>query len=499
MQKKEFKLRVKRLHIDAGRNPIVFLNKYCPIILEEGFEGMSRIRVFNEKKSVVAILNVVNSCMVMPEEVGLCDKALKELDVKEDEKLQIVHMEPITSFAHVRAKMFGHSFTEQGMFEIIDDIVKGKYSDTHISSFSTACEGKNMNASETAYLTKAMVDTGERINWGYDMVVDKHCIGGIPGNRTTPIVVSIIASYGLHIPKTSSRAITSPSGTADTMEAIAPVDLDLDAMKKVVNQENGCLVWGGSVLLSPADDLIIKVKRDLDIDSEGQMIASIISKKIAAGSTHVLIDIPVGPTAKVRTKKDAIRLKKQFENIGKKLDICVKVILTDGNQPIGNGIGPILEARDIMRVLKNENDAPQDLKEKSIMLAGIILEFSPEIKTGDGKKIAREILETGKAWNKFKAICEAQGGMRAIPYASHTFDVKSEKAGKVVFIDNRKLSKMAKIAGAPESKTGGIYLHKHLKDPVKKDETILTIHSESIGELQLALDLMNKFEIVKIC
>jgi thymidine phosphorylase len=495
---KDFKLKAKKLHIDAGRNPIAFLNKYCPIVAEEGFEGMARVRIFNGEKSIVAILNIVNSSIVMPEEIGLCDKGVKKLEIKDGDELEISHLEPITSFAHVRAKMYGHPITERGMFEIIDDIVKGKYSDTHISSFATACEGRNMNEDEAAYLTKAMVDTGDRISWGYDMVVDKHCIGGIPGNRTTAIVIPIIAEFGLYIPKTSSRAITSPAGTADTMEVIAPVDLDLDEMKKVVNKEKGCLAWGGSISLSPSDDIIIKVKRDLDVDSEGQMIASIISKKIAAGSTHVLIDIPVGPTAKVRTKEDANRLKKQFETIGDKLGIKVKAIITDGIQPIGNGLGPALEARDIIATLKNEKDTPQDLKEKSIVLAGIILEFSPKVKVGEGAKIAREILESGKAWKKFRAICDAQGGMRTIPYATHTYEVKSDKVGKVLAIDNRKLSRMAKIAGAPVSKTAGIYLHKHLNESVKKGETILTVHSESEGEMQLALDLMKSFEIIKI-
>jgi thymidine phosphorylase len=498
MSKKIFKLKAKKLELDSGRNPIVFLNKYCPVVLKEGFDGMTRIRVFNEKKSIVAILNVVNSSLVMPEEIGLCDRAYKMLDALNDGSLQVSHLEPITSFSHVRAKMYGRRFTEEGMFEIVNDIVKGKYSDTYIASFSTACEGKHMNEDETAYLTKAMFETGDRINWGFDMVVDKHCIGGVPGNRTTPIVISIVAAHGFYIPKTSSRAITSPSGTADTMEVLAPVEVDVDEMKKIVNKENGCLVWGGSMSISPSDDIIIRVKRDLDIDSEGQMIASIVSKKIAAGSTHILIDIPVGPTAKVRTQADAIRLKKQFEKIGKKLDVIIKVIITDGIQPIGNGIGPALEAKDVLAVLKNDKDAPQDLTEKSILVAGAILEFSPKIKMGQGKKLAKEILDSGKAWEKFKAICDAQGGMRTIPYANYTYDVKAEKNGKIVAIDNRKLSQMAKLAGAPESKVSGVYLYKHLKERVDKGDVVLTIHSDSSGELQLALDLMNKFEIVKI-
>lgn len=494
----KFIVKAKKLHLDAGRNPIVFLNKYCPVVALEGFEGMARIRVYNEKKSIIAILNLVNSSVVMPEEIGLCDRALKMLDVEEGSDLEIAHMEPITSFSAVRAKMYGHPFTEESMYEIIADIVKGKYSDTHISSFSTACEGRNMNEDEVAYLTRAMVETGDKISWGKDMVVDKHCIGGIPGNRTTMVVIPIVAAGGLCMPKTSSRAITSPAGTADTMEVLSPVDLDLDAMKKVVNEEGACIVWGGSVSLSPSDDLLIKVKRDLDIDSEGQMIASIISKKVAAGSTHVLIDIPTGPTAKVRTMKDAKRLKKQFESIGKKLGTHVKAIITDGTKPIGYGIGPALEARDVIAVLKNEKEAPKDLRDKSIMLAGLILEFSPKIKTGEGEKLAKELLKNGKAWQKFKDICDAQGGLRTIPSAAYTYEIKADTTGRIHKIDNRKLAKLAKLAGAPEAKAAGVYLHKNLKANVKKGEILMTIHSESEGELSLALDLLKKYPIFEI-
>ena len=146
-----------------------------------------------------------------------------------------------------------------------------------------------------------MVKTGKILTWPSDLIVDKHCVGGLPGNRTTLIVVPIVAAFGLMIPKTSSRAITSPAGTADTMEVFAPVNLDIKTMRKVVEQENGCIVWGGSVSLSPADDLLIRIERPMDLDSEGQLVASILSKKIAAGSNHLVIDIPIGSTAKIRT------------------------------------------------------------------------------------------------------------------------------------------------------------------------------------------------------
>ena len=114
------------------------------------------------------------------------------------------------------------------------------------------------------------------------------------------IVVPIVAAHGFTMPKTSSRAITSPAGTADTMEVLARVDLTIDEMKQVVGECNACLVWGGHVNLSPADDILIGVERPLNLDTREQMVASIMSKKKSAGSTHLVIDLPLGPTAKVR-------------------------------------------------------------------------------------------------------------------------------------------------------------------------------------------------------
>jgi len=196
-----------------------------------------------------------------------------------------------------------------------------------------------------------MIDAGSRLSWPHDIVVDKHCVGGLPGNRTTPIVVAIAAACGLIIPKTSSRAITSPAGTADTMETLTEVSLSLDDMRRVVDREGGCIVWGGSMNLSPADDILIRVERPLDFDSEGQMVASVLSKKLSAGSTHLVIDIPVGPTAKVRSTVMADSLALRLTQVGEALGLTLRVRQTDGTQPIGRGIGPSLEALDVLAVL----------------------------------------------------------------------------------------------------------------------------------------------------
>ena len=236
----------------------------------------------------------------------------------------------------------------------MQDTVASRLSDLELAAFVTACAGERLDQDETTSLTRAMVAVGQRLNWGDGPVLDKHCVGGLPGNRTTPIVVAIIAALGYRIPKTSSRAITSPAGTADAMETMAPVALDLPAMRRVVEREGGCIVWGGNVRLSPADDILIRVERPLDFDSDGQLVASVLSKKIAAGSTHVLIDMPVGPTAKVRSDASADDLSARLRSTAAMLGLHLAIHRSDGTQPVGAGIGPALEARDVLKVLRND-------------------------------------------------------------------------------------------------------------------------------------------------
>ena len=490
-------LKCNILNIDAGREPIIFLNKNSKVVKEEGFAPLARVKIFNNDKYAYATLYFSDS--VKEDEVGLSDKIENKLNAKNGEEFEIKHMEPLLSFSAIRNKLRGIPFTEESIYEAIKDVVDGKYTDMHMACLCSATEGNQLSDDEIAYFAKAMINTGEVMKWDYDIVVDKHCIGGIPGNRTTPPAIAIVAEYGLHIPKTSSRAITSPAGTADVMEVLTNIMVPTADLKRVVDEARGCLVWGGAVDLNPSDDIIINVKKDLDLDSKGQMLASILSKKVAAGSTHILIDIPYGPSAKTKSLESAQELKRDFENLGKKLGVTVLVNLSDGSQPVGNGVGPALEARDIVKVLKNEPDAPQDLKAKTLYLSGLIIEFDPKVKKGDGIKIATEILESGRAWDRFIKICNAQGGgLKEIPTAKLTYDVLAEKDGEVYEFDNRKLSYLAKLAGCPSQWAAGVYLYKHLGDKVKKGEKLYTIHSNSEGELDLAIQLTKEVEIIKV-
>lgn len=482
------RLRLRRLGIDTYQEPVLYMHRDCPVCHSEGFEAQSRVELGFGGRSIVATLNVVHGDFLSTGEAGLSEAAWRLLRAEDAGEVTLRHPAPLESLGHVRAKVYGRKLTGSGIEAVIGDIVAGRYSDLQLAAFVTACAGDRLDRHETVALTRAMVAAGDRIDWGAGLVMDKHCVGGLPGNRTTMIVVPIIAACGLRMPKTSSRAITSPAGTADTMETVAPVDLDLHAIRRVVERTGGCIVWGGSVRLSPADDILIRVSRPLDLDSQGQLVASVLSKKVAAGSTHVVIDVPVGVTAKVRSAEAAAQLAGNLQHVGTALGLQVRVLQTDGQAPVGRGIGPALEARDVLAVLRNDSDAPADLAERSLLLAGHLLEFGGAAAAGQGLALATQALASGRAWHKFQEICEAQGGMRTPPLAANRLDVLAHRTGCVVSIDNRRLSRIAKLAGAPVAACAGLDLHVRRGDFVERGEALFTLHAASPGELAYAYE-----------
>jgi thymidine phosphorylase len=489
-------LSLKALGIDTYHEAVLFMRKDCDVCRSEGFEVHTRVRVTLGHQDLLATLHTIEGDLLGEGEASLSKYAWEKLGAHEGAKIALSHPKPLRSLSFVRSKVYGSELNLKETRAILNDIVEGRYSDIHLATFLTACAGNRLNYHEVINLTRGMVDVGKTLRWPADLVVDKHCVGGLPGNRTTLIIVPIVTAFGLTMPKTSSRAITSPAGTADTMETLAPVDLNLENMKRVVEQEGGCIVWGGSVALSPVDDALIRVERIMDLDSEGSLIASVLSKKIAAGSTHIVIDIPVGLTAKVRSLKRAENLKRLFKKVAASFDIALKIMISDGEQPVGRGIGPALEARDALAVLQNSPDAPQDLRERALILAGKILEFSPEVKFGTGQAMAARLLDDGRAWQKFQAICEAQGGLREPPIARYTHVIASQDVGRVVMIDNRQLSRLAKLAGAPHDQAAGVVLYTRLDAMVEKGQPLLEIHAESKGALQYALSLLTQIPAI---
>lgn len=488
----DVELRLRRPGIDAAGEAIVYLDRASPACRTLGLAAPDRLLVTHGGKAITARLNLVPGTLIGPDEAGLSEAAWNAIMATEGGPVTICKDETIDSMSHVRAKVFGHRLDAAPMEAILSDIVDGRYSDIQLAAFVTACAARPLGTDEIAAMTGAMVDTGARMSWPPGVIADKHCVGGLPGNRTTPIVVAIAAACGLMIPKTSSRAITSPAGTADMMETLAPVNLTLDHMRRVVESEGGCIVWGGAVDLSPADDILIRIERALGVDSHGQLIASVLSKKIAAGATHLVIDLPVGPSAKIRSAGDAETLSRTLLDVARRFGVHVRVLKTNGAHPVGRGIGPALEARDVLQVLRNEAEAPDDLRAKAVTLAGALLELAGMAAEGGGEGLAERTLASGRAWKKFQAICAAQGGMAEPPSARHRQTVHAQTSGRVNAFDNRLLSRAAILAGAPEEKAAGLDLHVRAGDMVEEGQPLLTLHSQSVGELAQALAFVQK-------
>jgi len=289
------KLIVKDMDIATGGVHVVILNQNDAALLD--LHHMDRLLVKKGSKSTTAVLDIAESEKAVPQgKIGLFEEVLASLHAKQNDRVTISLEKKPESVGLIRKKMDGHELNYDEMLQIVQDITNDKLTYIELTSFVTASYTRGMSLNEVAHLTKAMMRTGSMLKLEKHPscpIVDLHSIGGVPGNRTTMIVVPIVAAAGLFFPKTSSRAITSPSGTADTMEVLCDVTIPLPKLKKILMRVGGFIVWGGAINLAPADDKIIRVEYPLEIDAEGQMLASIMAKKASVSATHVLIEIPV--------------------------------------------------------------------------------------------------------------------------------------------------------------------------------------------------------------
>ncbi len=491
-------LKLRPLAIDTHREAVAYLNRACTQYRAEEFLALEKIEIVNDGKRLTAILNIVDDPgLLAPDELGLSHEAARAFGLPPGSPVRIEHPSRPESLEAVRRKIQAGILAPEDYAAIIGDVVGRRYSKMEIAAFLVACAGF-ITPEETLGLTRAMAETGHRLHWkrhdgSPGIVVDKHCIGGIPGNRTSMIVVPIAVAHGLTIPKTSSRAITSPAGTADTMEVLARVDIDVDEMRDIVDRVGGCLIWGGRANLSPADDILITVERPLGIDTRGQMVASILSKKVTAGSTHLVIDMPIGPSAKLRDRADAVELRKLFEFVGHAMGLRLDFVFSDGSQPVGNGIGPVLEARDVLKVLRNDADAPADLRERALLVAGHLLDFDPALPGGKGLARARDLLQSGAALKAMERIIEAQGpASEILSPGALAHDVVAPCDGHVRSIDNLRLARIARMAGAPAFKGAGVDLFKKAGDSVRRGEPLFRIHAALDSDLRFAADLAER-------
>jgi AMP phosphorylase len=477
------KLKIKRLFLYTGK-PVCMINSKTADELSLHVGNRISIKT-KSKRKIISVIDLVKG-LISKGEIGVSEEIMEILGLKNKEIVDVSLSERPRSIELIKKKLSGKELTKQELTEIIENIANNSLTEIEVAFFISAVYTHELNLEETKWLIEAMVKSGNRIHLKGN-IVDKHSIGGIAGNRTTPIVVSICASKGLIMPKTSSRAITSAAGTADTIETMAKVDFSVDEIKMIVKKTNACFVWGGALGLAPVDDKIIKVEKIANIDSTSQLLASILSKKISVGSKYILIDIPYGESAKVN-KKNALSLKYKFLKLAKKFNLKMIVVLTDGNEPIGRGIGPALEIKDVIKVLNRDDDSPKDLETKCIYLSGKILELAGVVKKGFGTDAAKEVLDSKQALKKFEDIIKAQKGkMKNLKDAKYTKVIKSDKKQMIMHMDNKFINSLARRAGCPEDKFSGVYLNKKKGEIVDINEPILTLYSESKEKLVHAI------------
>ncbi len=412
----------------------------------------------------------------------------------------------------IRKKLVGKTLTYKEIFAVMDEIAHNRFGEILTTYFAASGYSKGFTNEELYFLTKAMVETGEKLHFK-GIVADKHSIGGVPGTRTTLIVVPIIAAAGFVIPKSSSRAITTPDGTADDMEVLSKVEFTRSEIYEIVKKTNGCIVWGGSFHIAPADDVMIHVEKPLLFESYDKIIVSIMAKKVAFGSNHVVIDLPFGKTVKVHNFEDATILKEKFEFVAKKFDIKIKVLIHKTDEPMGRGIGPVLETRDALSVLERSPDRPYDLEDRALNLAGALLDLCLDSRNktlekkivsefGSGKAWAKNILQTGAALKKMKQIIKAQGGKEnvssnslSLSLGNYIAKIESDHSGIIKEINSKNITTTAKILGAPGQKGAGIFLDRKIGEKVKKHETLYTIYSESMYNLREAKESVKNFPV----
>ena len=453
----------------------------------------SRVSLTYKEDTVACIVNITDE-IVSPGYVGIYKNLADELHIQNGAEVFLSFYSNVEDVELIKKKIRGEEWTKEDLYRIISDITTGKVTSLEIIAFTFTQLFVELTPNEIEYLARAIAESGKIMDYG-EPVFNKHSIGGVPGNKVTLLIVPIVAAVGLLIPKTSSRAITSPSGTADTMEVLANVTFNEEELKSIAKKVRGAIVWGGGLNLAPADDIIIKVKKPLSIDPVHQMMASIMAKKYAEGTSFLVLDIPVGAGTKVRDINEGHTLGRKFVELGERLGIRTEIGITYGEQPVGHAIGPALEAQEALYGLRGKG--PSSLIEKSTALAGILLELGGIASRGHGKSLAKEILSSGKAYAKMKEIIEEQGGNPSISpediaVGRYKLDIKAPIDGYVTKIINQNIKKIAVAAGAPSDKGAGIYLYKKVGYAVNKGEKLYSIYAESSTKLDKAYSIAVK-------
>jgi AMP phosphorylase len=434
-------------------------------------------------------------------EIGLFEEIWKDYRVDNGASIFIDIPQPSKSLEAISRKLLGHNLSEDDLKLIMSDIGSRKLRETEIAFFVSTFFNPGFNDDEIYWMTKGMAESGEilsfkGINGNGHLVADKHSIGGVAGKAITPTLVPILVAGGLVVPNTSTRAITSPAGTSDILEVVMPIALSKEKVIEVVKKTGGCMIWGGSLDISPADDVIINVERSLRLQEFQKILVSIAAKKISMGVTHILIDLPYGKGSKIERPDDVQMLDREFKKLFKKFNIYCETFKRPINGPDGRSIGPNMEIREALRILERDKEHCAEIEDVVIEMATKLFEGTKTVRRGEGKRFARQILDSGKALDKFWEIAFAQGATRRIrsteiKTAHLQYDLLSDRDGTVKTLNNQELVTIAKALGNPKIKEAGMQMHKIPGDKVSRGEPLITLYATTGSRMGGAKELLD--------
>ncbi len=486
------RFKIKRLGIESGGVLVVMMNAKDAAL--RGIHPGDRLVLSHTKSGdeTVGIVDITHhEEFVASGEVGLYSEVQQKLGLTPKETT--IYANPTdkpASFQFIKKKVAGQELSTHEIEAIVKDACSGTLTQVELAALITGIEINGLTDAEIPKFTRFMANSGHVLKFNHP-VYDKHSTGGVPGNKVTMVIVPIIAAAGLFIPKLATRAITSPSGTADTMETLARVDFSEEELMQIIDKTNACIAWGGGLSFTPADSVFIAVEQPLEMDPKGVIIASILSKKLAMGVTHMVLDIPCGPGTKFPTAAEGKKFALQYKEVAAQVGITAECALTLANQPVGHAVGPALEAQEALHLLQDFSAGPDSLINKSCELAGMLLEMGGKAPPGGGRDLAQEILSSGNAYKKMREIIAAQQGnpdisWKDVPVGQFRKEIYSTAAGHVTSIINKSVNEIAKLAGCPKNKGAGIVLDKKAGSHVNKGDLMCIIYAESESKLEAA-------------
>ncbi len=486
-----FHAKTKLIDIQDGEELIVLINE--EEAREHWINSFDKVVIMYEDQEIVLNADLANK-IVKPGEVWLFKDVYEKYNIPANATVAVSFTQTNGKALEALKKAIKwEKLNYKETYAIMKDISDNRFTDTLITYYSAIGFFKKASDYELYEMAKAMAETGEMLHFD-GVVADKHCMGGVPGNETTMIMIPLLSSLGIKMPKTFSKAITSPAATGECVNVLMDISFSKKEIENLVKKQNCCLVRGGGLDLAPADEKLIKVAYPLSMQSYSRTVVSIMAKKYAMGINHSLIDIPMGPTAKVPDMKTAKRLKKKYEYVGKKLGMKVVVEITNAKEPIGSWIWATLQVREVLRVLQQHELRPMDLQNKALHLSAKIIELVGMAKGKKAYELAYQQLKSWKAWKKMQSIIKAQWwknpniNSEELELAKYKKEVKAEKDGVVKSIDMKLINLTTRTLGAPIDDQGWLYLHKKTGDRVKKNDIIYVMYANQQNKIDMALE-----------